>query len=214
MRWSAVGWVLVSAATATAQEVELPAWGEGAWVYRVLLEDRAPRDFAVEARPVAEDAELWIPELVGGPGTMRRATVEEGMVRLTLCAGQHHARAVSGWTVGETFDAIRIHANVLGALEWEFPKVLEGVTPWRGSILELSCGLVRTEVEYRVARETVEVPAGTFEAWRIERYRVNQRTHQVGERYEALWIVSGVGIVKWRSVWGGTVCLVEAPTVE
>ena len=165
------GWTLALvcawAGSVGAQELEAPELRGGEWVFQSTFGEGEPERVVLVQGDVDPETELWVPvpkeefseiATISPVGSMVRWGVEREGFGLE-----------PSWLVGESADAIQIYAGFMNPLQWEFPKELTDGAQWQGSILVLSCGFMDLPVEYTATRETVEVPAGTFDAWRIER---------------------------------------------
>lgn len=89
-------------------------------------------------------------------------------------------------------DEIRIYSNRFGhfVLTMTIKKDLRPGMTWKGKEIVMSCGFISLPVEYVASAEMVTVPAGTFDAVRID-------VKSTRARSQTLWIAKGFGIVKW-----------------
>lgn len=101
----------------------------------------------------------------------------------------------SVYVVRKTKDEIRVYKQEYGTmfvLHYVFPRELKAGLKWKGAQVYLSCGFGVTSADYETAGDKVTVPAGTFEAIRVD----------IASRFgmkESIWFARGKGIVKWKS---------------
>ncbi|GEM_PF-7106523 len=93
----------------------------------------------------------------------------------------------SRWTelqVHQTHGRLLIFSGSLNSLLWGIPSDVAPGRRWRGRVYACN-GFSVSEKEYTAVVDRVDVPAGSFDALRIDG----------GE--DSLWLVRGIGIVKW-----------------
>ncbi len=128
----------------------------------------------ITAVDTTDDSNKYVPltakSAVGaGDDDDRRGTItvfDEKGVRIYRRYGNNHAGL-----------ALSVPLDVKDGSSWEFRRVV------------LSCGFMGIDVKARAKAEKVTVPAGTFDAIRIDVIDDERVT-------ESLWIVRGMGIVK------------------
>ncbi len=100
--------------------------------------------------------------------------------------------------IRSTRDEIRIYSHAWEKtfhLSHSVKSDLREGMKWTSRHLYLSCGWGVAERSYATAAERVTVPAGTFDAIRVD------MDTKVGGK-EALWLVRGQGVVKWEERHG------------
>lgn len=158
----------------------LPSAIGTSWTFRDTVGGKA-KDVVMTVAPL-EDPKIERVELT--PEGSKRGKFEKAV----LVQGE----GVDSWAIESSDGEIRIfHELVKGhfGIHWVLKTDMKDGSTWTGHRIYLSCGFGDAEETYKAVAEKVTVPAGTFDAIRIDATEKNVSTR-------SLWIVRGVGIVK------------------
>lgn len=122
-------------------------------------DDSGTRDIVWSARRLAEPVAIW-------DETMRESgdtTVSDGLV---LFEGDEPR-----WLIRSAAGEIRIYDHLWDdeyALDHAIPLAVADGSTWTSKRLVMGCGFLVTDVSWVAARETLTVPAGEFDSFRLE----------------------------------------------
>jgi hypothetical protein len=146
------------------------------WTFR-----ESNREIVVTSEKIGEGKIQLITE-VGDSGYK---TESPGKSSIALKEGDRIA-----WIVEFEAKEIRFYRNAMGAMFTRHWTIREA-DQWEAEGVFLSCGFGSRKESYKASTEKVTVPAGTFEAVKIE-------LSYEGRPFQTLWFARGVGLVKWQ----------------
>jgi len=159
----------------------MPAEHGTTWTFRDTLDGRVTeRSLRAGSLPNEEI------ELVVSVEDAKRRDEKVDATTIGLFDGERLA-----WILQTTPDEVRQFRSMgmrWHTMELSIPRALKDGATWKAPHTWMSCGFATTERTYTAVAERVTVPAGAFDAIRVDAAE--------GSRTTSMWLVKGVGIVK------------------
>lgn len=169
--------------------LELLPLAEGTeWTFRVSSNASAvtSRTVVAKASKAPKGATVWAPSSAEDRDVERREIEGELLIDAGDAGAVHVERAQDG-ALSLAFSTFP--GSEFFTARFTVPAEPEDGAEWAGEQVFASCGFGAAPATFHATRERVTVPAGTFNALKLE-VKTNGRV------FETLWLREGVGIVK------------------